>query len=1171
MKIEILDRIGVKRRRVAGFAWAILGLCMVIGTTWAVVAVQAQAIDDEPTTPVWEAQLTVGVNDASVPAVSGFSLWGQDFGSLSQGSFRLDDQVFRILTIQSFAGGLFLNLSRQVSVDFILTIDGIDFVASESLLPPTPAAGRYWWPGDRLNWAEGEILDVSIAKAHGTATIPARAPARPVAFFINVPERHDGVDAFTTRLNFSEDMPLSFRTLRDHAIEATNGKVTKSRRVVKGSSMQWSITVRPDGDADVEIVMTAAADCQSLDSICSDDARILYNSPAFTVPGPASSPPSDDASLTELTIVGTQLSPSFEPAVTLYTATTEATEVTIAVNGNDADAIVDIRPDDADTTATGHQVELTEGGETAITLTVTAADGETTETYWLVITHDASGSLGGNSVEPSAGLTGLQLDGLSSLNFQPEVSRYTTTAPDETTATTVLLARQETGATIEILTVRSDNPVLSLDDADADDSQTGHQAQLAANGDTLILVRITSSDGLRQELYVILVDDDGGTQTRSDSDEPDSILRKTVDELHRLDGGNGAEKLTKSTNNQATAPKLNSLALSDGTLTPAFSSETTSYTAEVSATVSQVTISAAATDQYANVLIAPSDADSNAAGWQVDLVGSERGSGPSETLIAVIVRSPDGNALNAYKIKMLRQEPEPNNVRLADLSIDDVSIHPRFDQDTYSYAAQVRDDVDVITLLANPSDSTATVEVTPEDSDANTDGYQIELEEPVLDGGPATTNISVVVTSSDEIGSQTYVIKVKRAALPVLGWKQIDAGWFRICGIRMDDTVACRSIEVPRDVDLGAQVGRTSAAVPEDLGIALEVVAGATKVCALLPDGEVRCWGIQGSNRRNPTPDGFGSSTNLSDAGLQVHKYTIYGGCRILNGGSADCPGMQPSEQLRAGPYKAIGSARDFACGLDTSNIITCWNLYGNEVGSVPNDVEYKSFAVGGVSVCGIRMDDSTLDCWEHNTPFEYVPDGSFVSVDVGYGPIACGLRPDNTVECWLGRPDERYVAPGGGSIVPLLNEVPDEDTIGYKAVSIDRGGFACGIRLDDSLACWGWNHTKIAKQTPGNKSKWRMSAHLLDIKLNGGTLRPDFDKDVLSYNVSVGNSVATLEIEPEMTNSYQTYEITSDTDQTIAVGVVDLSVGTNVVTILSESQDGLSTRTYTITVERGP
>ena len=101
------------------------------------------------------------------------------------------------------------------------------------------------------------------------------------------PASHDGQAAFTFELRFSENLEgFSYRTLRDHAFTVTGGEVQGARRLVSGSNIRWEITVRPDGDGTVAIVLPITTDCTALGAVCTGDGRKLSNRLELTVSGP---------------------------------------------------------------------------------------------------------------------------------------------------------------------------------------------------------------------------------------------------------------------------------------------------------------------------------------------------------------------------------------------------------------------------------------------------------------------------------------------------------------------------------------------------------------------------------------------------------------------------------------------------------------------------------------------------------------------------------------------------------------------------------------------------------------------------------------------------------------------------------------------------------------------
>ena len=110
-----------------------------------------------------------------------------------------------------------------------------------------------------------------------------RAPL--TAEFQDAPESHNGEDAFTVRIAFSEAVAVSYRTLRDHALEVTGGRVREAKRV-DGRSDLWEITIAPDGDGGVNVVLPVTGSCDDQGAVCMADGGMLSNRTELTIPGP---------------------------------------------------------------------------------------------------------------------------------------------------------------------------------------------------------------------------------------------------------------------------------------------------------------------------------------------------------------------------------------------------------------------------------------------------------------------------------------------------------------------------------------------------------------------------------------------------------------------------------------------------------------------------------------------------------------------------------------------------------------------------------------------------------------------------------------------------------------------------------------------------------------------
>ena len=102
------------------------------------------------------------------------------------------------------------------------------------------------------------------------------------------PSSHNGQDAFTFELRFSEDPQpdFSYTTVRDHVFTVTGGSVTYVRRLEPGRNVRWEVTVTPGSGADVALALNATTDCSAQGAICTEDGRMLSGGLQLAVPGP---------------------------------------------------------------------------------------------------------------------------------------------------------------------------------------------------------------------------------------------------------------------------------------------------------------------------------------------------------------------------------------------------------------------------------------------------------------------------------------------------------------------------------------------------------------------------------------------------------------------------------------------------------------------------------------------------------------------------------------------------------------------------------------------------------------------------------------------------------------------------------------------------------------------
>ena len=149
-------------------------------------------------------------------------------------------------------------------------VAGADYRAASGTLVFAPGELEQTAPvatlaDERSEREEALVLSLSdatgatIADAHGVGFVTNVASEQPLtASFAGAPAKHDGEGAFSFGLTFSEEVRLSFRTLKESALVVDNGRVTQAQRVVKGENRRWTVTVQPASLEDVAVALLSS-------------------------------------------------------------------------------------------------------------------------------------------------------------------------------------------------------------------------------------------------------------------------------------------------------------------------------------------------------------------------------------------------------------------------------------------------------------------------------------------------------------------------------------------------------------------------------------------------------------------------------------------------------------------------------------------------------------------------------------------------------------------------------------------------------------------------------------------------------------------------------------------------------------------------------------------------
>ncbi len=375
------------------------------------------------------------------------------------------------------------------------------------------------------------------------------------------------------------------------------------------------------------------------------------------------------------------------------------------------------------------------------------------------------------------------------------------------------------------------------------------------------------------------------------------------------------------------------------------------------------------------------------------------------------------------------------------------------------------------------------------------------------------------------------------------GFLDVDAGWGHRCALRTDGTITCWGTMKNR---------RDLADSPE--GIFTQIAAGNDRSCGVRADGSVSCWTRPFNTPSDSKPKQQLDTKNYLGVCWLNQDTTL--GCREVRGGSPSGSGFQ-----------SITVGSNMGCALNADDEAVCWQ---NGLVKVPSGT-FKFLQAGGFRVCGIRLsDDTDIDgtvvCWKYggsgSSAREYTldennpPVDKFVQVDTHYRQT-CGVTESNDIKCWVGTGSDTW-------LTQKMNMVPPAGVI--ASVSTDWYYYACALKTDSTISCWNYKGEEIS--TPSFDSPWRDNAKLLGLTISDIDL--DFDRDTLTYTATVANSVSAVTVTPEATNNQASWVISPADDDTSADGhQVNLTVGSNTVTVTVTSADGENTQIYTVTITR--
>jgi len=336
--------------------------------------------------------------------------------------------------------------------------------------------------------------------------------------------------------------------------------------------------------------------------------------------------------------------------------------------------------------------------------------------------------------------------------------------------------------------------------------------------------------------------------------------------------------------------------------------------------------------------------------------------------------------------------------------------------------------------------------------------------------------------------------------VPTPGAKDIAASSRHTCALSLDDEVHCWGTGALGQLGQGNTDDIGDDELPNTIGpvtldaVALSLGSGHLHSCAVLPGGDVQCWG---SNLFGQL--GLGNNGNVGDDEVPGALVTdvvgvvdrVVGGsghtCVVSNTGAVRCWGNNESGQLGQGDTDDIDLPDDIAA--------IALGVAAVEVGT--GDAHTCARTVDGDIYCWGLGDNGRLGYADTETigddeaPSEAGPvdiGGSAIQIAVGWDHT-CALLEGGDVRCWgpggagrLGYGDTEAI---GNDETPASVGPVD---LGGAAVQISLGnGFSCALMDDGSVRCWGFgNHGRLGTGGTTNIGDDEVPSSIAPIDLGG-------------------------------------------------------------------------------------
>ena len=689
--------------------------------------------------------------------------------------------------------------------------------------------------------------------------------------------------------------------------------------------------------------------------------------------------------------------------------------------------------------------------------------------------------------------------------FDTATFAYTDAVSNATTSVTVTPTVADASATIKVNTV-----------AVASGSASG--AIGLAIGMNTISVVVTAQDGTTVETYTIVV--------------------------------NRAAALSNDA-------ALSNLAISAGTLTPAFATATLSYTdavpnATASVTVTPITSNANATIKVNNVAVA-----SGMASGAINLaVGMNT--------IDVVVTAQDTTTIQTYSVVVNRAAPAvSNDASLSNLTISSGTLTPAFSATTLGYTDAVSNATTSVTVTPTTSNVNATIKVNNVAVASGATSGAINL-------AVGNNTINVVVTAQDTTTVQTYSIVVNRAAPAAsnnaaLSNLALSSGTltpsFLTSTLSYTDAVtnATTSVTVtPTVADANATIKVNNVAATSGIASnAINLVVGNNTINVVVTAQDtttVQTYSIV-VNRTAAAASNDAALSNLAiSSGTLAPVFatsTLSYADSVTNATAsvtvtpttADANATIKVNNVAVTSGSASG-AINLAVGNNTINVV----VTAQDTTTVQTYSIIVNRAAAAVSnnaaLSNLAISSGTLTPVFATATLSYADSVTNATTSVTVTPTTSDANASvkvNNVAVTSGNASGAINLAVGNNTINVVVTAQDTTTVRTYAIVVNRA--AAAVSNDAALS---------------------------NLAISSGTLAPAFAAATLTYSDAVSNTTASITVTPSTADANATVTINGNTVSSgSASGAINLAVGANTISVVVTAQDGTTVRTYTIDVTR--